>query len=199
MALILDWARKPKTTSMRKYVKTIIVDGREELHYKNPVANVSECITFRNFPQLHIEKDQMLDCTFENCGTIYFSAPYPHAFCTFRNIKALFCRGEELFNCHFNSNECTEGALVSLYNCRMKSCHFDNIKLSSGALLVEGKGRSRISYCRFNNVIAEEPSEKWFFCENPEAHVLTKAWPKPVFYDYNTCCITDQSDKADTT
>lgn len=196
MALVLDWARRHKSISMRKYVKAYNANGQDELHYFNPNRVAVENIVFLNFPQLHICKNQVLNCTFENCGMIYLNAPYIPAFCTFRNIKGLFCSGKELLHCRFADSECTEGAFVRIDNCRMKSCRFNHIKLSKDAVLMKGNGKSWISYCRFNNIVSERDREAWFYHDRPEPHFLTKAWPKPVFID-DTCSITNQFDEEE--
>lgn len=136
MNIILDW-NKPNTIRMKKYIQVRTVAGGEEIHYHNSPKIPVEFITFRNFPQLHIESNQMLDCTFENCGNIYLSNDkYGHSRCTFRNIKALFCSCKFLTHCIFTEIECLSIALIELSNCYLGACSFENIRLLGDTYLV---------------------------------------------------------------
>ena len=150
--IVLDW-NKRKTYRMRKYIKTYTVDGTEEIHYCNPKRILSENITFRNFTNLHIEKNQMVGCRFENCGKIYLTASeHGHGFCVFRNIKILFCSSKFLLYCNFIECECSDNALIELNKCYLGNCRFEHIRLIGGVYLIRGAGNSWGYGCKFHDI-----------------------------------------------
>ncbi len=160
--MILDW-KKPNSIAMRKYIQTRIVDNAEEIHYCNPKRIPVEFLTFRNFPQLHINSNQMLDCNFENCEIIYFSNDhYGHCGCRFRNVKKLFCSSKFLKRCEFSDVECENTALIELNNCYCSSCKFENIRLLGETYLINGNGHSWGYGIRLNNITYERQDRQLF-------------------------------------
>lgn len=82
-------------------------------------------ITFRNFPNLHIEDNVVADCVFEHCGLIVLCSCDVED-CTFDDIKEI------------NGNETT------FEKCTFKNCHAE-----SSVLTIEGYGV--VEQCNFIN------------------------------------------------
>lgn len=160
--IVLDW-NKRNTIRMKKQVQIRSIDGVEEIHYCNPKRKMVENITFRIFPNLHIETTQMIGCSFEDCGEVYLvTYDIGHGFCRFNNIKLLVCNAEFLKYCEFSDIECANTTLVELNNCYCSSCTFENIKLFDNAYLVHGTGRTRGYGFKLNNMTSER-EDKLFF------------------------------------
>lgn len=174
--LFIDWNKK-RSYGFRKYIRRQLVDGVEEIHFVNPKRGYVEGLCFRNFPQLHIKQNQMLQCAFENCGEIFLTTDCGHAWCRFENIKVLYCTSSFLTNSQFENIQCDSAALIEMHKCRMSGCTFRNIHLKNDALLVYGHGSSYISRCKLIDVVTERKDGE-FFCRNERS-----LWP---FVDEDT-------------
>ena len=163
--LFIDWNKK-RSYGMRKYIRHQIVDGVEQIHFVDPGRGYVEGICFRNFPQLYIAQNQMLQCAFENCGEIYLTAEYGHAYCRFENIKYLYCSGNFLTRSQFENMQCESAALIELNkNCLLSSCLFQNIQLLNDAWLVYGRSSSWTSRCEMLNVTTDRKDGEFFYCD----------------------------------
>lgn len=160
--LIIDWNQK-RSYGVRTYIKQKIINGVEEIRFVNPKRGYVEHIRFRNFPQLHISQNQVIQCGFEDCGEIYLTSDCGHGSCRFKNIKALHCTGKFLMYCDFEDIRCTGIALIEMHKCRMSGCTFRNIRLEDEALLVSGHGASYISSCQLVDVTTERKDGEFFY------------------------------------
>ena len=161
-AQIIDWNLK-ESYGVRKYFKRRNVDGQEQIHFSNPKRGYVEHIQFRNFPQLHIAENQVIQCVFEDCGEIYITSDFGPGFCRFRNIKALHCTSKFLKCCEFENIQCSGTALVEIHKCRMSECAFKNISLQDETLLVYGHGFLCVSGYKLDGVTTERKDGKLFY------------------------------------
>ena len=163
--LFIDWNKK-RSHGFRKYIREQLVDGVEEIHFVYPERGYVEGICFRNFPQLHITENQMLQCDFENCGDIFLTTDYGHANCRFENIKFLRCSGDFLTHCQFENMQCAGTALIELNKkCILTNCLFKNIDLMNEAWLVYGYDSSFTVRCEMHNVATDRKDGEFFCCE----------------------------------
>ena len=160
--LVIDWNLK-RSYGVRTYIKRRIIDGVEEIHFVNPKRGYVESIRFRNFPQIHIAQNQIIQCGFEDCDKIYLTDNCGHGYCRFKNIKELHCTGKSLMYCHFEDIQCDRAALIEMNDCRLMGCTFWNIRLTDEALLVYGHGVSRVSGCKLDDVTTTREDGELFY------------------------------------
>ena len=159
--LIIDWNQK-RSYGVRTYIKQKIVNGVEEIHFVNPKRGYVENIRFKNFPQLHIAQNQVIQCGFEDCGEIYLTSDCGHGDCRFKNIRSLHCAGKFLMYCDFEDSQCDSASFVEIHKCRMSGCTFKNIQLKNDSFLVYGYGTSYISGCSLENVTVTRKDGEMF-------------------------------------
>ena len=161
MGLIIDWEKK-NSIKYRKYIKSNLVDGIEKFYYYHPKRVTVENITFRNFPNIHIGNNSLINCNFKDCQQVFLTAKCNHATCKFNNFKKLICTGKSLRYCEFINGETSDNALVEIEDCEIFVPDFKNIKLFGDAYLVHGHGISRVAYYKLTDVSCERSDSEIF-------------------------------------
>lgn len=121
--MIIDYKNKEQAIACG--VKDVDCNG--EIFFVGKKAYTG--ITFRNFPNLHLEEATFINCTFEDCGEI---AVYEKEMveCVFRNVSSILGHYTDFENCRFE-NCCSEGPLLTIdSDGSVENCIFENVTAS---------------------------------------------------------------------
>lgn len=130
------------------------------------VANLDNC-TFKNIIG-KIEVDTISGCsftgctyvnsaeisgsTFTDCGEVSADNGYFRN-CDFIHVKTIVATSSDIDSCRFQKikNEDEDGYTISIQDCKITHCSFDDVELRNGSYLVDGSGDTCVEYCRFTN------------------------------------------------
>ena len=131
-------------------------------------ANMDNC-TFKNITG-KIEANTITGCSFTGCVSIIGEKISNSAFtdcgsitvnadsgyfrnCDFIHVKSVFATSSDIDSCRFQKirGDVKDDGVVSLEDCKITHCSFDDVELLNGAYLVSGTGDACVEYCQFTN------------------------------------------------
>ena len=130
-------------------------------------------ITFRGYPMLRMDDLVLEDCSFENCGTVYFS-DCKVSNCRFCGIETVYADRTPIDGCDFEHLRCDNDCVLCLEDSKISHCAFKDVELTDEAYLVNGAGDVWIESCSFENISTDRADRELFFCEETVGKIFKK-------------------------
>ena len=128
-----------------------------------------EGITFKNFPNLHLEEADYKNCTFEDCGVVSF---YDGEIvgCKFHNVSEIEGHFASFMDCAF-SQCCSQGPFLTIDNVgSVEGCTFETITAlgDDGYIIFSVYGKKKdvryIKNCKFIDCKVESEDGLYTYC-----------------------------------
>lgn len=118
---------------------------------------------FRNFPLLRIRDLHLLDCTFEDCGKIYFDN-CDMVNCRFHRVSGFDATESKFVHCEFSELRGREDSIMELEETEIRKSHFCDIELLDEAYLCESDFESTVEQCDFRDCRTDREDCELFYC-----------------------------------
>ena len=121
--------------------------------------------TFRNFEKLAFEEGTLIvDCRFEDCGTIDLDACRIEN-CSFTRTDMIFVIQSNVTNSKFQELVCHDELVIGLEDSQISYCSFEDVELREDSYLCSAVGACGIDNSSFSNIRTSREDKEIVICE----------------------------------